>query len=230
MTAHEKIIDKISKLLAHAEGTSNEAEAATFMGKAQKLMLEHAVEEAMLAKANPERRTLPVKKTIDFGKNQVGIKAKRALIGTIAKLNRCNLWMLPGRQYLQIAGFQEDVEFVEMLYRSIEVQMTAAARSAGSGRSYTTNFIYGYVGRVIQRLEENARINKQDIIQGSTSTALVLADRKAEVDLLSPEKLHKGPAPRHRANYSASSAGYAAGGRADISGGRNNIAGRKALN
>lgn len=41
MTTNDKIADKVRKLLAKANGTNNEAEAAAFAAKAQALMVEH---------------------------------------------------------------------------------------------------------------------------------------------------------------------------------------------
>ena len=239
MTTHEDIIRKIQGLLAKAEGTDNEHEAAAFMGKAQDLMRQHAVDQALLAKADPNRRTKPITKTIDFGKNVTGIKAKRALIGFIGSVNRCNVWMTGGRRYIVVAGFEEDVEFVEMLYRSIELQMEAAvlpafneyrANFGTAGKaSFKTNFFYGYVGRVGERLREAAAANERaqaeaERAAGSTSTALVLVERKAEVDAITPT-LRKGAGARHQGDRAASAAGRAAGGRADVSGGRGQVRG-----
>jgi hypothetical protein len=46
--ADEKIIDRVRKLLAKAEGTDNEEEAATFLNAALKMMERHALDEAMV--------------------------------------------------------------------------------------------------------------------------------------------------------------------------------------
>ena len=52
---------KIAKLLAMAEGTTNQHEAETFMAKAEELMLAHGIERAQLeAKAvGAARKTTP---------------------------------------------------------------------------------------------------------------------------------------------------------------------------
>lgn len=52
--ADEKIIDRVRKLLAKAEGTDNENEAAVFLDAALKMMARHALDEAMVRAGNHE--------------------------------------------------------------------------------------------------------------------------------------------------------------------------------
>lgn len=233
-----KWADKIRALLDKAESTASEHESSALMAKAQELMLKFAISEAELAQRDPNRKTRPIVKNIDFGKNTTGIKALRILLAGIADINRCKVWMNSGRRILSIAGFEEDVEFVEMLYRSIEFQMGMAvitelprAKSLGvNAATFKTNFMYGYVGRVISRLREAQRVAVQHETTLSSSTALVLVDRKAQVDAFVTEtvgKLGSGPKARNRANGAAWAAGAAAGDRADVSGGRGQVGGRR---
>lgn len=72
--------DKIRKLLAMAEGGSTEQERATFLDKAQRLMIEHAVDEAMLrASGEKEMGTVNHRywfdsdRQTDAGESQAGI-------------------------------------------------------------------------------------------------------------------------------------------------------------
>lgn len=229
---------KIQALLAKAESTTSEQESSALMAKAQELMLKFAIDEAMLAKADPSRKSRPITVTLDFGKNRTGIKALRILLAGLADVNRCKVWMHHGRRYLSIAGFEEDVKFVEMLYRSIEVQMASAcavetpmAASLGvSKATFKTNFMYGYVSRVIARLREAQRVATREATATSSSTALVLVDRKAQVDRYVEDtvgKLSRGAGARHQGNAAAYAQGSAAGARADVSGGRNNLGGQR---
>lgn len=233
--ANEKMVDKIQKLLAKAEGTTNEHEAATFMAAAQRLMLEHAIEEGMLAKADPARKTRPIVRTMEFGKNQTGIKALRYLLAGVAENNRCKVWMEPGRKFMGIAGFEEDVEFVLMLTGSIRVQMATALATAAKepvakaigGKTFAVNFLYGYVSRVITRLKAMQRAATEEVV--GRSNLPVLLDRKAAVEAVAPQKLRKGPPTKNRVSGAAYGAGANAANNADLSGGRGNLAGRRAI-
>ncbi len=230
--ADQKIIEKIQKLLAQAEGTTNEHEAATFMAAAQRLMLQHAIEEGMLAKADPARKTRPIVRTMEFGKNQTGIKALRTLLAGVAENNRCKVWMHAGRMNLSIAGFEEDVEFVLMLNASIRIQMAAALTTAAKeplakaigGKTFAVNFMYGYVLRVITRLKAMQRSAEEEIV--GRSNLPVLLDRKAAVAAVTPTKLRKGPPAKSRANGAAFGAGTSAANNADLSGGRSKLGAR----
>lgn len=229
------MVEKIQKLLAKAEGTTNEHEAATFMAAAQRLMLEHAIEEGMLAKADPARKTRPVVRSMEFGKNQTGIKALRILLSGVAANNRCKVWMEPGRRFMGIAGFEEDVEFVLMLQASIRVQMATALATAAKeplakaigGKTFAVNFMYGYVGRVITRLKAMQRAATEEVV--GRNNLPVLLDRKAEVEAVSPQNLRKGPPLKNRVNGAAIGAGAQAADRADLSGGRSQVGARREI-
>lgn len=232
---NEKMVEKVQKLLAKAEGTTNEHEAATFMAAAQRLMLEHAIEEGMLAKADPARKTRPIVRTMEFGKNQTGIKALRMLLAGVAENNRCKVWMQPGRKFMGIAGFEEDVEFVLMLTGSIRVQMATALATAAKeplakaigGKTFAVNFMYGYVGRVITRLKAMQRSAMEEVV--GRSNLPVLLDRKAAVEAVSPQNLRKGPPMKNRASGAAYGAGQSAANNADLSGGRNQMGARREI-
>jgi len=54
----DKIKDKISKLLAKANGTENKAEAAAFMAKVEELLEQHQLEIGDVVKTDPLERTI----------------------------------------------------------------------------------------------------------------------------------------------------------------------------
>lgn len=237
MENRQKWAKRIEALLAQAESTTHEEEAATFMAKAQDLMTRYAIDEAELAAQDPARKTRPTTITIEFGKFGSGIKAKRTLLAGVAEVNRCKVWMHGGRKFMSIAGFEEDVEFVQMLFNSILIQMESACKTAVknekpegvNGASFRTSFMYAYAARVITRLRAAQRTTEADTAPG---TALVLRDRKAEVDAYVSETvgpLRKGAGARHRGNAHGAVSGDAAGRQADVSGGRGTIGQRKAL-
>lgn len=239
-STNEKWVRRINALLAQAEGTDNEAEAATFMAKAQELMTKFAIEEAELAKADPTRKTRPTTVTVDFGKFGAGIKAKRILLNEIATINRCKVWMHSGRKFMSIAGFEEDVEFVQMLFGSILIQMESACVTAlandrlpgENASSFRTSFMYAYVSRVARRLKEAQAIRERHLNDATPGTAIVLRDRRTEVDQYVESKvgkLRKGAGARHRGSANGARSGDAHGRRADVSGGRGKVGQQKAI-
>lgn len=226
----ESLFHKVRQLLLKAEGTPFEEEAAAFMAKAQELMTRYAIDEETLWSSDPSRRTKIEEAVVIIEDRSSGAYNKRMLLFTIACNNSCRLWLTKGTGKNHIAGFPNDVLFVEMLYVSIGVQLNFAMANAmarmdvtGNSRSFRRDFIAGFAERVIDRLEE-AKLNADRALQGDgTSTELVLRDRRHKVDEWVSDHV-PGLRPSNlsdRSQYnSARAAGSIAAETADISGGR----------
>lgn len=88
-TSEDKVIGKIRKLLALAEGTNHEGEAATAWAKAQELMTRHAVDEALLRREDADgSRAQVVTRAIPFRKRQQWRARKMELLSVVAGANR----------------------------------------------------------------------------------------------------------------------------------------------
>lgn len=209
-------LDIVRKLLAQAEGTSNEAEAATYLAKAQSMMTEYSIDEALL-RAQPVIADREIaREMIDIpGRTQL-IKAKRGLLQAVAQNNNCMVLIhtTAGKKSESITGYGADRERVKLLFSSLLIQMERAMRQDAGFRNditYRNNFAWGYVVRINARLEQ-ARSEAWQLRGGGAELALrdTMDEVKAKVG-----KVRKAPAGKRRAyDADARAAGDAAGNRA----------------
>lgn len=118
------MLERIAKLLAQAENAGTEAEAATFMEKAQQLATTYSVD---LAKARhctkSKEKTLPVQRTVHIGLPRArGLRTLVDLYLGIAAANdiRCTIAHNATRVYA--VGFAEDLDVAEAVYASLVTQ------------------------------------------------------------------------------------------------------------
>jgi hypothetical protein len=132
---------------------------------------------------------------------------------------------------MEIIGYQSDVERAELLYTSLLLQATTQLTrvrphrlSDESVAAYRRSWLYGFATAVYRRLlaaEQKAEQSSTAAGEQASgvSTALVLVDRKAQVEKTMTElfpNLRKG---RGRSpTGTGAGAGYAAGQRADLDG------------
>src|SRR3954452_22734726 len=114
---------KVRALLAKAEATDFEAEAETFMAKAQEIITRHRIDRALLADAAPDRAA-PQDRWIDVVNPYASAKVR--LLASVANANDCRTVWVGQRSSAQVFGFADDLEAVEALYTSLLVQVTAA--------------------------------------------------------------------------------------------------------
>ncbi|ALE83661.1 hypothetical protein XF36_11265 [Pseudonocardia sp. HH130629-09] len=189
-------LDRIRKLLAKAERAGTPDEAEIYTDKAFALMARHGIDEALLAAApGAGARADPIGRSrITVDNPYSGAKAR--LLGWTASALRCR-WVMHDQRGGSVAavtvfGFAADRERVELLYTSLLLQATAAlaaVRPPDPGESvaaYRRSWIYGFAGRVYERLcaAERSALGETEAETGraAASTELVLADRGAEVD------------------------------------------------
>ncbi|MEJ7584255.1 MAG: DUF2786 domain-containing protein [Acidimicrobiales bacterium] len=185
----DPVLAKVRALLAQAESTTYEAEAATFTEKAQELMARHAIELALVwEQAGRDERPVTVRLAID----DPYIGAKSLLLQVVAIHSRCRSVFHELYALSSVVGFASDVSTTEVLFTSLLVQSQVAMRSegrtAGPGsrvrsRSFRSSFLFAYVGRIDERLAAvNASVEAEaDATQGS-SLLPVLVARSDAVD------------------------------------------------
>jgi hypothetical protein len=225
----EKIIDRIRGLLAKAESSEFEEEAASFLDKATELMAKYRVDEAVLAAAGRAAND-PVDRTfIDLSGYH---SPKGSLAVHLAEALDCHvLWAHGGprgSKRLAVVGHVSDLSTFEALMTSLELQLDrelhkVSGYSSGDTRARRTSFANGWVRKVGNRIKAHLASAVDTAVaetDASSSVALVLADRRDVVADKYQEFYKTKPrytrSSRGSSRYDAYSAGSAAGARADI--------------
>ncbi|WP_370148620.1 DUF2786 domain-containing protein [Streptacidiphilus sp. EB129] len=191
-----RMLGRIRALLAKAESTEYPEEAEALTAKAQQLMAQHSIDEALLA-ASAGGRTEP-------GACRIGVDnpyeaPKALLLDAVAGANRSRSVWTKDLGFCTVVGFPADLEAVELLYTSLLVQATGAMNSAGTQRggagssrtkSFRQSFLIAYAARIRERLSEATAVATEEALDGlrargggSAASALlpVLAAREEAV-------------------------------------------------
>lgn len=240
-TKRDSVMAKVRKMLDLAEGSDKQGEIDAALAAAQRLMTEHAIEMADVDKLREgDKPEQIIKRRIVVGSNGSPISsAKGNLSVAVAENNRCRVYRDTGygEYVLVFVGYESDVDFVEMLWTSLSLQMDTAHNVAKAGkrewvngRTFRKNFNDGFVSEAHRRLREMKRENERAIEQAAIEagseaggTALVLRSREQDVkDFLRAEVPGLRRSYGGRSNYDghARQAGTSAASRADYSGGR----------
>jgi hypothetical protein len=230
----EKMIDRVQKLLRKAESTTPE-EAEALMQKAEQLMAQHAISEAMLAeggKLDDEiiMRRIDMKGSYHLGLSALGFAVGRGYGFRLMQSKRSNatgvIWI----------GWKRDVDKAEVILTSLLIQQERAAREymkrTGEGFEFMTafekfnakrSFMVGFADGVEEKLIAARNVAKKDYAKetGTTSSSmeLVLVSRSEQLDKYY-DKIPKGKARASRTSYDGSAAGQGrvAGRNADTGG------------
>lgn len=196
----ERALRRIRGLLDKAGSTAFGAEAEALYDKAAELMAKHRIDAALLdATRSPADRTPVVERPVDLGSGQY-VRARLQLIHHVAQNHGCRLLTHTTRRgrVATVVGARDDCDRVEMLYTSLLLQATRFAGAAwarqrrpsgGSQVAWKREFMFGFAGRVGERLAELSAlaVAANDGPGGSAgggggSVALVLAGRTQRVD------------------------------------------------
>jgi Protein of unknown function (DUF2786) len=234
--APDKMLDRVRKLLAKAEGegvTPQEAQALT--AKAAELMAKYGIDRALLAAARPETDA-PASRMVVLDNPWNRVKA-HLLCGLGAAL-RCQCVLLTARDGLKVHmfGYASDLERADVLYTSVLIQMAhglalAPVPERASPRAWRRSWLLGFASAVIGRVKEAeqaaaSQAGPGEAGGGASRAALVLADRSLVIrDAMRREY----PVTRQaRMTYSGTGYGdgYARGQQADLGRGRVSGGGR----
>ncbi len=153
-----RMLSRIRALLAKAESTEFPEEAEALTAKAQQLMAQHSIDEALLS-AGHTGRDAPAAVRIGVENPYEGPKAM--LLDAVAAANRCRVVWAKEFGFCTVVGFDSDLDAVELLYTSLLVQATAAMNRAGSRqhldgasrtRAFRQSFLVSYSARIRERL------------------------------------------------------------------------------
>ncbi|MFF7990046.1 DUF2786 domain-containing protein [Kitasatospora xanthocidica] len=149
-----RMLSRIRALLAKAESTEFPDEAEALTAKAQQLMAQHSIDEALLAAAGADRDA-PAALRIGVDNPYEG--PKTMLLDAVAAANRCRVVWAKEFGFCTVVGFDGDLDGVELLYTSLLVQATHALNKAGSRRdsrskAFRQSFLVAYAARIRERL------------------------------------------------------------------------------
>lgn len=232
----QRLLDRIRALLAKAEATNYPDEADTYTAKAAELIAKYGINQAMLAAAGGRRDAIDQQR-IDIDNPYSTDKAR--LLGAIARALRCRVvnWGTPRKTaYCILVGYESDRERVELLYTSLLLQAVGQLTrvrppavnswswdgpSAAEIARHRRSWFIGFTAAARQRLQaiEAHAAAQADTSSGTPGTALVLADRRTQVERYFDEQypdLDAGRKSKATLDPDAYHAGHQAGQRADL--------------
>ncbi|HVE74026.1 MAG TPA: DUF2786 domain-containing protein [Mycobacteriales bacterium] len=197
----DRLVDRIAKLLAQAEGTDNEHEAAAFVERAQLLATSYAVD---LELARVRQRDLTgrsgrdpmVQERVEIGeRGRRGNRHRVLLYVVVAAANDVLVNVAHDSTYVLGFGHRADLEVVERLWASLAVQMTAASQrrmdrgehraERVAGMTWRLSFYDGFVDAVGERLQDARRRAVQQVEAaapaGAVGAELVLREKAERV-------------------------------------------------
>ncbi|MEU0565343.1 DUF2786 domain-containing protein [Nonomuraea sp. NPDC005983] len=213
----ERTLDRVRKLLAKAERTDNEHERATFMAAASSLMARHGIDS--LDPAEPRRG--PRDRVVVLPDPWAREKAR--LVSLVAQAVRCRPLLIgrgEGGQRVHIFGFTSDLERADVLATSLLLQMASGLARVSlppdvtAVRAYRRSWLLGFTDEV-HRLLSQAEARAEAQAPG-VGTALVLADRRAEVERAVAAQYPRVRTVRPRTSGTGYRDGAEAGRRADL--------------
>lgn len=171
------ILAKVRALLAQAESTTFEAEAAAFTAKAQEMMARHAIDHALVwEEAGRHETPITVRVPID----DPYADAKSLLLQFVANRSRCRSVFHAHYSMSSVVGFAPDVAAAELLFTSLLVQsqvaLQAEAIAAGPSRrarsrSFRSSFLVAYANRIDQRLAAVNDMVQSDVVESDVDSA-----------------------------------------------------------
>lgn len=255
------ITARIGALLSKAEGTDNDHERETYITKAQELATKYAIdlELARIEAGGTPRKEMPEARQVrlfDWTDRSQTRSFFVSLYMAIGKANGIRFLLDRDSRYVVAHGFPSDIDITTQMYQSLSLQMVSAAErylrtddwrdrdyfidETGNVRNMTKrtarrSFYEGFTRVIGERCREAARnVEKEtfDVAGTTTTGALVLADRRNEVEQF------YASVPKGRGSWrggsagvggAARSAGQEAGRRASLGNNQSVSGGRTAL-
>ena len=205
-TVHPKW-QQVRSLLAKAESTEFGPEAEALVAKAQELITKHALDRLVGPSADGQG-AVPSMRRIWLDRPYLAAKA--ALVGEVARANRCQSAFAERYQFSILVGDEADLEGVELLVTSLLLQADTAMfihgrRGSGSrSKSFRQSFLMAYSTRIGERLRQV----DEAAIAATSGAALVLHDHESRI----AEAFHAMvPTERARSVKVTDEAGWVAG-------------------
>lgn len=235
----EPILEKIRKLLAKAEATTNHNEAEAFSAKAAELITAHRLDPQRV-RDSLEHGALGVRR-VPVGRGGY-VRARLALLAAVAEPHDVVVVFESGPvgTTALLAGFDADLQTTVMFYESLHAQAAtqmAAIRRAtpAATQRYRRAFLFGFARRITELLGELAAVagNRRGAGSGDqpTTADLLPAVRERTARVRDHAAIAFGRVVTARPARPAQAVGYrdghVAAGRADL--GRRRLHGRRQL-
>lgn len=228
------LLDKVRKLLAMAEGTTNANEADAFSRKAAELIAEHRLDPDRLAAAGDDELTVH---EYPMGRGAY-VRARIALLQSVAEAHGCRVVFHAGYAgtTAYVAGFRDDLATTELLYTSLHAQassrMAREQRSTGAAtQRWRRSFLFGFADEVRRMLDTSHRRAEAGhaAAPGAASASPALRAREQLVDEHLERRFGRIAAARPVASPTPTGfvAGRYAAARADI--GRDSVRAQRAI-
>lgn len=176
-----RMVDRVRALLAKAESTQYPEEADAFTAKAQQLITEHCLHEALSAAAPKDQPGL-----VRILADDPYADAKSLLITAVAAANRCRAIWFDRFGFATVVGYQADLEAVEIIHASLLVQATRSMAMVGSDHrlqrspSFRRSFLFAFASRIGERLREAEVIGRDAVADDRLLPVLAARDSRVE--------------------------------------------------
>lgn len=154
----DKMLARVRALLAKAESTEYAEEAEALSSKAQALMVQHSLREAV---ADHERGRASVAGARRIWIDNPYVAAKVALVQAVAEANQCRTVWIKDLGCVVAVGAETDLHLVDLFTTSLLVQANRAMLLAGRcndvrgqtrTKSFRLSFLVAYAARIGERL------------------------------------------------------------------------------
>jgi hypothetical protein len=171
-------------LLASAFASNYGPEADAFTAKAQQLIAQHSLGQALRPGGTSEEEPDGIR----IGLDSPYESEKLSLLTEIAAANRCRAVYSEQVALVTVLGFPADLRAVELLYTSLLVQATRAMLREGPRRnrtrSFRESFLRAFAARIGARLRGVAESSVQEGAAADDRLLPVLATRNLKVEKL----------------------------------------------
>lgn len=197
----DDILDRISKLLAKARGTTNEAEAALFAAKAAELLAKHNLDEEMLRQRDQDREQGPI------GRHAYKVRVPDAwreyIVKGVARLYFCRtVWYPksadPSRSWTFV-GREHNAKVAMLMADYLMATVKRMAREHSPYKREQGGYRRGAGARLYNRLVELADAQRVVPANGKgDGTALMIIDEDTAIaDFLGDIPTSKGKTQRY---------------------------------
>lgn len=212
----KKILDRIKKILAVANGSSFEAEADTAMKMAQSYMRQYGLSMTDV-ELNEELASEIVHDILNDSKLKTETWS-RMLAGAVAHIFDCQFVLVRQRpkDRLSFIGYKQDIEMAKLVLDSLYLSIRLASRSIyPNDRSLRTDFRMGAGTRILERAIEEKKKDRKE----SDRYALIVVEKSNRVKTWTEENLNvsRSPIKNRRMNVNAYDRGRSHANNLDLS-------------